>query len=296
MRARLSRLHPRHLALLVLAAAAVSVAGCQAGESGSGTRGQSGPPMTLTLSAAKKICETKPGQGYIANEWREDDDGREVSVDVYTGWPGVAEIDIRWSVSGGTGPYELEIDGETRDPAHEYKGATGTASVSCALTTGETYIDDGDRRYMADPPLVDSGRKTIRATVTDSTGATAEATLDTYVVLIVESSDIKLRGGETYRVNGFLMTIPDGIDMETGDYEFSSCEGDDCEGGAFQIRTVGDGYEAYVYLGQRTGRELTRLVWLDDRPRGASEERHPVEGKFDELVESIGRLPQISVD
>ncbi len=253
--------------------------------------------MTLALSAAKKICETKPGQGYIANEWREDDDGREVSVDVYTGWAGVAEIDIGWSVSGGTGPYELEIDGETRDPAHEYKGVTGTASVSCALTTGETYIDDdGDRRYMADPPPVDSGRKTIRATVTDAAGATAEATLDIYVVLIVESSLVKLRGGETYRVRGFLMTIPEGTDMETGSVEDWSCEGDDCESGAFQIFTVGDVYEAAVWFGIDTGKDHGRDLWIADRPRGAAEERHPIEDKLDELVESIGQLPQMNVD
>ncbi len=288
MRKGLARLAQFRVVPLMFVAAVLLVGGCRAGESG--------PPMTLTLSAAQ-TCETGPGAGWAGSELRTNDQGDTERVSVYAGWFGIAETDVTWSVSGGTPPYALKIDGETRDATHDYTGASGTASVSCALKTGETFIDRREGRgYKDNPPEIGSGLKTIRATVTDNAGAKAEATVNAYMILNVESSGIKLRGGETYRVNGFLMTIPEGIDMETGDYEFSSCEGDDCEGGAFQIRNVGDGYEAWVYLGQRTGRELTRTVWLYDRPRGAGEERHPIEDKLDELVESIGRLPQISVN
>lgn len=301
MRHRLTHINSWWAALLVAAAAVVALLvlllGREAGWGGSGARGQSGPPLTLTLSATKQICETDRGQGYVTSEWRENDRGELESVDIYAGWAGIAEIDIGWSVSGGTAPYELEIDGETRDSAHEYQGATGTASVSCALKTGETFIDeDGDRRYRADPPPVDSGRKTIRATVTDGSGAKAEAAIDIYVVLIVKSSFVKLRGGETYRVRGFLMTMPEGVDMETGEVESWSCEGDDCESGAFQLFTVGDGFEAAVWLGRDTGKDHGRTVWLDDRPRGADDGPHRIEDKLDQLVESIGRMPQVGGD
>ena len=94
---------------------------------------------------------------------------------MFAGWFGIAEVDVAWTVSGGSGPYRLTIDGEKRDPQREYVGATGTASVSCAMTSGTAaFIDISERGYK-EQPKVDSGVKTIPATVTDATGATAEA-------------------------------------------------------------------------------------------------------------------------
>ena len=52
----------------------------------------------------------------------------------------MSEIPVEWTVSGGTAPYTLMIDGESEDGSHEYAGASGTASVSCALDIGQTVI------------------------------------------------------------------------------------------------------------------------------------------------------------
>lgn len=140
-------------------------------------------PLTLTLSAAE-ICETTPAQGYsgAAMVWNEET--QDWGVKSYkTGYDDVGETAVTWSVGGGTAPYTLVIDGEKRDAEQTYAGPNGTASVSCAMQLGETFItDDGSRRHRTEPE-VDSGLKTIRATVTDGAGATAEASVDVYVIL-----------------------------------------------------------------------------------------------------------------
>ncbi len=262
------------------------------------TQGQGGPAMTLSLSAAP-ICETERGTGYSGSELRDNDDGSTERYSVFIGYFGIAETDVSWSVSGGTAPYTLEIDGETRDATHSYTGATGTASVSCALDPGETFIDPRDGRgYLSDPPKVDSGVKTIRATVTDADGATAEAALDIYVILNIGDGGTKLERGKTYRIHGFLMTIPDGVDMEIGGYEESDCTGDDCED-AFEIFASGDGYRASLWIGARTGKARSRYIRIDDRARSADEASSLTEeqiiGVLDDLASlasSIGQAPQ----
>ena len=67
------------------------------------------------------------------------------------------------------------------------------------------------RGYRTEPE-VDSGLKAIRAVVTDGSGATAEASIAVYVVLSVGSSGDILQSGETYRVLGTLLTVPEGVD------------------------------------------------------------------------------------
>ena len=127
----------------------------------------------------------------------------------------MAETPVTWSVSGGAAPYTLQIDGEGRDAAGAYAGASGTASVSCALRSSGVFfphpLDEEHRRYRTEPE-VDSGLKTIRAVVTDGSGATAEASIAVYVILAVGSSGDILQGGETYRVLGTLLTVPEGVD------------------------------------------------------------------------------------
>ncbi len=303
MRNRANGIGLRRAALFVALAAAVAaivvVAGRELGWGGPAAQGQGGAGMTLSLSAAP-ICETERGTGYSGSELRDNDDGTTERYDVFIGYFGIAETDVSWSVSGGTAPYTLVIDGETRDATHSYRGATGTASVSCALEPGETFIDPRDGRgYLSDPPKVDSGVKTIRATVTDANGATAEAAIDIYVILNISDSGTKLARGQTYRVRGFLMTIPDGVDMVIGGFAVSGCEGDHdvCEN-AFDIRAFGDGYDTWVSFGARTGKAGQRAIWIDDRPRGADEAPPPTEHQLnralDDLASSIGQSPQIS--
>ncbi len=301
MRSRANSIGLRRAALFVALAGAVAaivvVAGRELGWGGPAAQGQGGSGMTLSLSAAP-TCETGRGQGYAGSELRDRADGTTERYSVFAGYFGIAETDVSWSVSGGTAPYTLEIDGETRDATHSYSGATGTASVSCALDPGETFIDPDDGRgYLSNPPKVDSGVKTIRATVTDADGATAEAALDIYVILNISDSETKLDRGKTYRVRGFLMTIPDGVDMVIGDYARAACVGDDCED-HFTILASGDGYDAWVSFGARTGKAGKRSIWTDERPRGADEAPPPTEHQLnralDDLASSIGQAPQIS--
>ena len=121
---------------------------------------------------------------------------------------------MTWTASGGAAPYTLQIDGEPRDVAGAYAGATGTASVSCAQRSSGVFfphpLDEEHRRYRTEPE-VDSGLKAIRAVVTDGSGATAEASI-AYVILAVGGSGDILQSGETYRVLGTPLTVPEGVD------------------------------------------------------------------------------------
>ena len=169
-------------------------------------------PLTLTLSAPE-ICETTQARGYSGSRQWQDEDGNWVVESYSTGFGGVGETPVTWSAGGGVPPYNLMIDDETRDADQTYAGPSGTASVSCAMQIGETFIDDNGqgRRYRTEPE-VDSGLKTIRATVTDAAGATAEAAVDVYVILELNDSGDVLQSGKTYRVLGTLLTVPEAVD------------------------------------------------------------------------------------
>ena len=93
--------------------------------------------LVVTLSAPD-TCETTRARGYAGSQAVRDDDGvPQRNADgswkyesVPTGWAGVAEVEVTWTVIAGTAPYTLEIDGEMRDASGAYEGAGGTASVS----------------------------------------------------------------------------------------------------------------------------------------------------------------------
>ncbi len=260
MRRSMQGIGLRRAALFVALAGAVAaivvVAGRELDWGGPAAQGQTaqeqgGPAMTLSLSAAP-TCETGRGLDF-----------------------GDAKTDVNWSVSGGTGPYRFEIDGEMRGAGRYHRGASGIAPVSCAR---------------------DSGLKTIRASVTDANGAKAEAAIDIYVILNISDSETKLERGKTYRVHGFLMTIPDGVDMAIGDYRESYCTGDDCEDG-FTILASGDGYEAWIMFGVRTGKAGQRAIWIDDEASPPTEAQIiKVLDDLASLASSIGQAPQINRD
>ena len=263
---------------IATAIAAVAVVFCGGGLGGNEPIVGQTEPLTLTLSAPE-ICETTPARGASASRLRQNAEGEWTErYDVFLGWFWVAEVDVAWAVSGGAGPYQLTIDGEKRDPAHEYVGATGTASVSCAMTSGAQAFIDGDWRGYKVQPEVDSGVKTIPATVTDATGATAEASVDIHVILELGSTGDILQGGKTYRVFRKWLTVPEGIDLEIGDYEAG-------DGGttSYGLHVVGRSVE--IWLDPYLHQEVFRLV-----PPGEEE----IHAKFDELVASVGRAPSIA--
>ena len=228
MRAMLSRLRARDAALFVLIAGLVAAGVFAAArEAGVGERADAGThaaateqrapvqqpdsgeatpaePLALTLSAPT-ICETLPAQGFSGGRSYQDEEGTWHFESYSTGWALVAETPVTWSVSGGAAPYTLQIDGEGRDAAGAYAGATGTASVSCALRSSGVFfphpLDEEHRRYRTEPE-VDSGLKAIRAVVTDGSGATAEASVEVYVILELGGSGSILERGKTYRVFG----------------------------------------------------------------------------------------------
>ncbi len=234
--------------------------------------------LTLTLSAPD-ICETDHGfQGY-----------------------GIGETPVSWTVIGGEPPYQLEIDGETRDANHRYEGQTGIASVSCALRTGNAQYEEltGSYRYLTGEYVVDSGLKTINAVATDATGHTVSATVNVYIIL---NEPGYLRRGKTYRVYGHLFTVPDMYDLEFHTPDDIECQENSttrCEktftfaitGGTIEARLflyVSDLTEARRWQTQPDG---TQVRGRDDTAQHAS---NPVDLTFDLLLESMDKQPDIA--
>ena len=246
MKSRLRRVRLRDLGLFVMVAVIVTVvaviAGREAGigdragaaievsapdpqpaaqEGGSPEQDQSVNGLSVALMAAE-TCETYAGRGYAASEIvrvggvvQRNPNGTLKRRDVFTGWAGVEEIAVEWSVTGGAGPYTLQIDGESEDLNGAFEGAQGTAAVTCALAYDEIFIKEyatGTRtRRFRSKPTVDSGWKTIRAVVTDAHGRMAEATKDIYVI---RRGGGVLQRGKTYRVStGHLVTAPSTHDV-----------------------------------------------------------------------------------
>ena len=314
MRNRLTRVGLRRVALFVAVAAAVAVITVLAArEAGIGDAPAAAGPVqssplqsdasataqqafSLTLSAPE-ICETERGIGGDYATGLYDDEGNPTGwKDEYLGHFNVAETPVKWRVTGGTGPYTLVIDGETRDAKRKYWGAQGTASVSCAITTVEAFMfsvesrpNNLQRAYRSDPQ-VDSGWKTVRAVVTDANGDTAEATVDVYVILDTGSPDVLLRRGRTYRVFGHLLTVPQGLDLRIG--EAATGEGGT---GAVSLDVEGSQPLARIWLDDTSFREIRRIVPnLTDLVRGAQAESVDLNKRFDALMQSLGRLPSRS--
>ena len=182
--------------------------------------------LTLSLSATRQICETPAPKRYGVSR-QQLENGRLTRQSVTIGWYSAAEVHvpIDWRVSGGAPPFTIMIDNEPRDIDGEYAGPSGTAKVTCSDTSGGTFFEDDSwnnevivTRFHRVTPQPDSGWKTVRATVTDANGDTAEATTRFYVILDGPAyyPDL-LKRGETYRIFGHLFTIPSEFDMQVGD-------------------------------------------------------------------------------
>ena len=293
---RIRRVEPRQAALFLAVAtlvAAVAYFGArEAGVGGTAASGEGGTPelLTLTLTAASQICETTSSQEYARGATYQDAEGNWVYERRSDGWDDVSETPVTWAVFGGAPPYTLTIDGETRDAEQTYAGPSGTASVSCALSFGETFINDEDGRNYRTQPEVDSGLKTIRATVTDSAGATADASVNVYVILELGSSGDVLQSGKTYRVLGTLLTVPESVDhMSIGGFI-------DTDGGLGTL--VGLGVADCGWIMVRLGDlaevdRSTRSTSAGDGSAAVGAGESELDAQIDQAMDSVGRLPNV---
>lgn len=253
-------------------------------------------PLTLTLSAPL-ICEArypKKGGGYGEAWWY---------------WESAGTTEVSWTAAGGDGSYVVTMLGET------YTGATGTAEVSCALEHGpvSTHPEWGRIHAADDMPLVDSGPKTINATVADGSGATTASSVDVYAVVnrgfgsrtkrdrdgsILRDQDGSalydrtLKGGKTYRIDGILMTVPAGVDLGVGTSEEYSPGPDDRDHRCctiWHVRIAGSG--AVLFLYDTVYEEASRRVPADGAPDAIDADR-----VFDEFLASFGQPPKLGDD
>lgn len=251
--------------------------------------------LTLVLSAPAD-CQVDRIEQEIHASYRSNEDGVSEEIRELGHWADVATVAVTWRVSGGTEPYTLVIDGETQDVSGEYRGAAGTALVSCALDNGETYFSDRwgtVQRWHSTKPTVDSGVKTISATVIDAHGVEETATVEVRItrVLNVSSSLIELQGGKTYRVFGLLFTVPDGYDLRTGEIATP-------EGGPSTLTLHLNGADALIVIDLETGEEVGRYAAESSQspsPDGTVDLTLAViHAFFDEFLASRGRKPGAS--
>ncbi|MYF81311.1 MAG: hypothetical protein F4066_06590 [Chloroflexi bacterium] len=299
MQARLRGRRLRNAALLVLVAAVVAIVGCDddmrqqsevIARQDQGT--VANQPLKLTLSAPD-TCDTERGRPISSSEEA-------------PALRDVAEVAVRWHVEGGTPPYQVEIDGETRDATQEYARPRefGSASVSCALRTGVVSYEadhDGPFRQYTGDFLVDSGSKTIVATITDSGGRTGSATAGMYVTLSIEHAGPTLSAGERYLLNylgtSLVLTVPNGLTLEFSVYTGEEGDGDDFSYswvGAYLRYTEGDISAGIAITVELTGggdfdpwscpgEESRRYV---SETADESQARR-IHAAFDELIEKI---------
>ena len=200
---------------------------------------------------------------------------------------------------GGSAPYTLVIDGESRDASGDYTGSSGIASVSCADTSVGTFFDSPSKRlevkrWFSADPQIDSGLKTIHAVVTDATGRTVEATAKVYVIFATGRHEDLLRAGQTYRVWGHLITVPEGIDMRI--YEVSH----ESPGGVHQsFWIVGTDPPVLISLDVRTFEEVNRKVPRRDEAGDTTKSSYTgaeISQFHTQLLafrQSVGELPEL---
>ncbi len=322
MKTRLKQLKLRDFALFVVVTSVVAVttvcgaqeAGLDSEEAGARTdTGQDQPVQpqpnqeqeqsaeSLTMTGPSR-CTTTRGHSFGNDVDIYDDEGNFLRTErQFHQHSGVKSFQVSWSVSGGTGPYTLTIDGASEDRSGPFSGASGQGLVFCADTTVETFIDEIDNRGFRANPMIDSGWKTVRAVVTDGTGTAAETSINVYVILRVDGTldanenDQVLKRGQTYRVAGHLITAPATHDLFIGGIAERECaedspEGERCEEEwSFGIA----GVEAGVNLYRSDFAEASRWHYPDsDGAVGSADSSNTlVEGLLDDFVDSVGVQP-----
>lgn len=200
----------------------------------------------------------------------------------YRGWPfsyTSLSIDVDWAIRGGTPPYRVQFG------QREFEGASGTFTTSCALW-GEMWS-------------VDSQVMNVHATVFDSDGRIASAVVSTYAIASDYYRDWRLRGGRTYRMEGLLMAIPEGLEFDVStigelDVMCSSeplPDGSVCEGG-WSMHTLGG--SVWVFFGDITKRITSTGIdkaKLAADPGVAATSKAEVEQLLSRLADSVGQPP-----
>lgn len=238
-------------------------------------------PLTLTLHAPE-TCETRDlgdaadGAWSHGLEWNEaEGQWEDLTADSWWYWDSVGVMEVQWTAAGGDGAYSVTIGGET------YESASGAAWLRCAAH---------------DEPEAGRSRMTVTAEVIDGSGEIAEASASVQV-LSAGGGGLLLVAGETFLIKGWLVTIPYEFDMMLGDYEETICPPADggepvCES-AFGLAVHTERYYAWLSIGEQSGAEGGRQIWLtdEDAPE-AMALRDEVHMAFDRLIESLARPQQ----
>ena len=238
-------------------------------------------PLTLTLHAPD-ICETlDPGDGADGAwshglEWNEAEGvWEDESADSWWYWDSVGTIEVAWSAAGGDGAYTVTIGGET------HEGASGAAWLRCA--------SDGEL-------AAGWGEMTVAAAVTDGSGASAEASASVEV-LSAYGGGLLLIAGETFLIKGWLITVPHEFNMMLGDYEETICPpaggGEPACEPAFGLAVQTERYYAWLSIGEQSGAEGGRQIWLTDEDAPETMAlRDELHLAFDRLIASLARPQQ----
>ncbi len=242
-------------------------------------------PLVIQLIPEETHCIARlPDRGSGLIEWYNEDGEVIGSRYIYGAWFGVTNYTMSWQVRGGEEPYEVEIDGE-RASAYgvAYVSHEGEALLGCLLKGGNFLWHgppDTPRRMYHSIPNVESNWKTVKATVRDADGRTAEANAEVYVVVDLQGKSRPiLRKGRTYLFDGHILTAPSEYDIQLSE---TSSDGSL----SYALMDV----DAGVVLLQRDYRELDR--WHRGSTAQDPQTSAKVDRALDEFVESVGDLPQ----
>ena len=203
-------------------------------------------------------------------------------------------MEVEWRVSGGQPPYTVYLAGG------EFEGDSGTLRVQCR------HFEDG---------ALDSGWLSVMGFARDTEGAIGSGIVETFALArsasTPEVENYRMNGGRTYRFEGILMTIPDGLTIDVGE-RFGSylveCPGDACTDPScanstnsnvceafFRVETLDGGVD--VTFGYRTlqmhGRGRILEGWRDDRGV-QTDSVAELEAMMDAWAESVGSAPDLS--